>query len=276
MDAVRFRPAALYALVLAAFVASACSSSEVGDFAGIFESEPEVLNITSNAARVKAITNVDMACAIAYGPTTEYGSLATDLDMAGGGHRNHGPLLTGLQPDTTYHFTFGGIGPDGTVYRGEDMTFRTGPAEADASGKPAGRNIALSSLGAKVIGTSSNYGDDEERWGGGRAIDGDLGSQWSSNGDGDDAWIEIELPAETRVTALGFWTRTMGTSAEISSFRVVSDRGEVRGPFRLAGPAAVHYFETDLTAKGLRFEAVESNGGNTGAVEIEVYGEPAR
>ena len=276
MDAVRLRLAALCVFLLIAGLLSACGGSEIGDVASIFESEPEVVKITSNAARVKAVTTVDMACAIAYGPTTEYGRLATDTDMAAGGHRNHAPLLTGLQPDTTYHFTFGGIGPDGIVYRGEDMTFRTMPAGAAPSGKPVGQNLALSSLGARVVGTSSNYGDSEEQWGGQRAIDGDAGSQWSSNGDGDDAWIEIELPIETNVRSLGFWTRTMGTSAEILSFRVVSDRGEVRGPFQLTGPAEVHFFETDLTAKTLRFEAVESNGGNTGAVEIEVYGEPAR
>ena len=35
-------------------------------------------------------------------------------------------------------------------------------------------------------------------------IDGDPGTQWSSNGDGNDAWIEIDLATETRVTGVGF------------------------------------------------------------------------
>ena len=68
----------------------------------------------------------------------------------------------------------------------------------------------------------------------------------------------------------------MGSSAEVHAFRVVSDGGEVRGPFRLEDASTVHYFETDLTATRLRFEVTESSGGNTGAVEIEVYGTQAQ
>ena len=68
----------------------------------------------------------------------------------------------------------------------------------------------------------------------------------------------------------------MGTSAQISSFRVVTDRGETFGPFDLSDASAVHYFDVDLTAKKLRLETVDSSGGNTGAVEIEVYGEPTQ
>jgi len=66
----------------------------------------------------------------------------------------------------------------------------------------------------------------------------------------------------------------MGTSAQISSFRVLTVRGETFGPFDLADASGVHYFDVDLTAKGLRLETVDSSEGNTGAVEIEVYGEP--
>ena len=99
-------------------------------------------------------------------------------------------------------------------------------------------------------------------------------TQWSSAGDGDDGWIEIELPSETHVTAVGFWTRTMGTSGQVFSFRVITDRGEVAGPYVLDDAAAIHYFPTDLEARRLRFENVETSGSNTGALEIEVYGEP--
>ena len=38
--------------------------------------------------------------------------------------------MTGLEPDTIYHLTFGGIGPDGTVYGYMDLTFQTKPAGA--------------------------------------------------------------------------------------------------------------------------------------------------
>ena len=124
---------------------------------------------------------------------------------------------------------------------------------------------------------SSNYGGgaDDATWGALSAIDGNGATAWSSNGDGDDAWIELALAARTHVTRLGFWTRTMGTSAEIQSFQVVTDAGETFGPFTLTGAAAMDYFDTDFTATTLRFEAVTSTGGNTGALEIEVYGDAA-
>lgn len=87
--------------------------------------------------------------------------------------------------------------------------------------------------------------------------------------------MEIELAAATQVTRLGFWTRTMGSSAEMLSFQVVTDGGETVGPFALTGAAEMDYFDVDFTATRLRFEAVTSSGGNTGAIEIEVYGEAA-
>ena len=138
----------------------------------ILEGAPEIVDVTAHSARVVAVTNIDVVCSVAYGPTRDYGKLATDTDMAATGHGDHGPLLTGLQPDTEYHLTFGGIGPDGTVYRHKDLTFRTKPADPGAMGKPPGDNLALLSSGAQVVGTSSNFGgaDHVESWGGGKAF----------------------------------------------------------------------------------------------------------
>ena len=140
----------------------------------------------------------------------------------------------------------------------------------------ARENLAALTAGARVSGASSIFGggDNDSSWGANKAIDGDPGTEWSSQGDGGESWIEIELPARTRVTGIGFWTRTMGTSAQIHTFRVITDEGEVDGPFQVNDAFSLHYFDTDLMATRLRFEAVETSGGNTGAVEIEVYGTP--
>ncbi|MCI0854408.1 MAG: hypothetical protein J4N91_08260, partial [Chloroflexi bacterium] len=83
------------------------------------------------------------------------------------------------------------------------------------------------------------------------------------------------LPEVTQIRTIGFWTRTMGDSAQVFSFVVVTDRDEIYGPFELGDADAVYYFDTDFTAQRLRFEAVDTSGGNTGAIEIEVYGESA-
>jgi len=121
-----------------------------------------------------------------------------------------------------------------------------------------GENVADMKKGARIVGVSSNYGNgaNDSAFGANNALDGDPSTEWSSDGEGDNAWTEIELRTETHVTSIGFWTRTMGTSAQIFSFRVITDRGEVYGPFELAGAGSIYYFDTDLTAKRLRFEAV--------------------
>ncbi len=241
----------------------------------ILVSGPEFADPRPNSVTILVETRVPMVCAAAYGTTTSYGSLATDTDMAGAGHTDHHPLLTGLQPDTEYHMRFQGVAPDGTLYQSEDYVFRTPPAEtaAEPPAEPAGRNMALRSEGARVVAVSSIYGggDDDSSYGANKAIDGNRNTAWSSDGDGDEAFIEIGLAQETRVTAIGFWTRTMGTSAQILSFLVVTDRGETYGPFELADASGPHFFEVDFTATRLRFEAAKTTGGNTGAVEIAVY-----
>jgi len=139
-----------------------------------------------------------------------------------------------------------------------------------------GGNLATPEEGTTVIGVSSNYGGggNDSSFGADKALDNNPTTAWSSNGDGDDAWFEVELASDTRITSVGFWSRTMGTSAEIKTFRVITDRGETAGPFTLDDATGIYYFETDIFGKRLRFEAIETSGGNTGAVTIEVYGEP--
>ena len=131
--------------------------------------------------------------------------------------------------------------------------------------------------GGRVTRVSSNYGSPsmDSPFDANNALGGPS-TQWASQGDGNGAWIEIAFAQDSHVTSMGFWTRTMGTSAQISSFRVVTTRGETFGPFDLSDASAVHCFDVDLTAKRLRLETVDSRGGNTGAVEIEVYCEQTR
>ena len=115
------------------------------------------------------------------------------------------------------------VSRDGTLYRSQDYTFHT--PKGDAAGtqpetRPTGTNLALLSGGAKIAGVSSNYGgDNTSSFGANNAFDGNPATQWSSNGDGDKAWIEVELPTSAHITGIGFWSRTMGTSARFSYFQ---------------------------------------------------------
>lgn len=184
---------------------------------------------------------------------------------------DHDVQLLGLQPDTTYHFRVSVTDSASNVYQSDDLTFTT--SEGVGSATPSGRNVAAATEGARVVGVSSNWGggDLDSSFGGNKAIDGDPSTEWSSNSDGDEAWIEIELSQRYDLDAIGFWTRTMGNSGQIFRLDVITDDGQHLGPFDLPDASTIYYFEVQTQAKRLRFEVISSSGGNTGAVEIEAY-----
>jgi hypothetical protein len=179
--------------------------------------------------------------------------------MAPEGHQEHRALLSGLKPDTEYSYRLQGVGEDGRLYQSQIYTFRT----PETVLPPYGPNMAL---GTSVVEVSSEF---SAGFGAALALDGDTGTEWSSRGDGDDAFITIDLGAETEVASVAFRTREMSDGSAITlTFTVTVDDGETLGPFP-AGPDPV---EVSFVGRILRFDVVESTGGNTGAVEIEVYG----
>lgn len=258
-------------IVLAAcgLVAAACGggledgASGVADFAEIAASEPAfIFDPSSTTARLRVDTTIRTVCAVAYGETEDLGALATDQDMEAAGHRDHGPILSGLAPETRYFYRLQGVGPDGTLYRSELLTFTT-PVAAEAN---AGTNLALS---ATVVEVSSEFSD---AFAAANAIDGNPATEWSSRGDGDGAHITIDLGAEAEVTGIRFVTREMSDGSSITtSFTVTVDDGSVFGPFDAGRTPPL--IDVEFTGRILRFGVDSSTGGNTGAVEIEVYGE---
>jgi hypothetical protein len=198
------------------------------------------------------------------------------MTMMGGAVREHSVSLTGLTPNTLYHYRITLTDEQARVYQSEDLTFTTAASDASpAAPPPGGENVASLAAGARIRDVSSNFGggDNDSSFGANNAIDGQPSTQWSSDGDGDDAWIEIELPETYDVHTIGFWTRTMpNDTAQIFTFTTITADGEIHGPFELADANQIYYFPVEFTARTLRFEADSTNTGNTGAVEIEVYG----
>jgi len=214
-------------------------------------------------------TTEPLICAIVWGETEELGSFNNSLDMNGTGIVEHNVFLPGAQPGKTYFYRLQGSGADGTLYQSELMTFTLPPAEAtssEASAPEHGENLAL---GTTVVETSSDF---SASWSGANAIDGDLSTEWSSAGDGDDAFITIDLGSEQTVGAVSFLTRSMADGSAITStFTVVVDDGERYGPFPAGTPAEPAVSEVSFTGSTLRFEVDNGTGGNTGAIEVEVF-----
>lgn len=229
------------------------------------ESSPTSVSITFS-------TQVPTISTIAYGLTRAYGQLVRASQPSPA--TEHRTQLLALAADTAYHVRIFLVDEHARVYRSEEYRFKTAAAGGSTTWVPDGKNMALLSQGGRITGVSSNWGggDNDSAFGANKAIDGDPATEWSSNGDGDNAWIEITLAQESRITGIGFWTRTMGTSAQIFKFRVVTRDGKVLGIFDLRDEKQMYNFDLeDFEGQTLRFEVVASSGGNTGAKEIAIY-----
>jgi hypothetical protein len=275
----KIKTTALAGLVLL-LIAAACSpNQETATGTNIHPLEevyasgaPEMTEITSSDAVLLFDSNQPLACSVIYGETTRYGMIAVDQDMGGGAHSEHHPILTGLEPDTEYHYRLQGTAADGTIYISDDMTFRT-PAQEDDTEV----NLASLEAGGSIKDVSSNFGGaaNDETWGANNAIDGNRASAWSSDGDGNEAFIEFQLAHAAHLHAVEVWSRTMSNnSAQIFSFSLTTVSGEVLGPFSLEGAEQSYRFEVDVVADWLRLDVHDSNGGNSGLIEFAAYGTP--
>jgi hypothetical protein len=98
---------------------------------------PTVVELKPDSAAVKMVTKVPTTCSIAHGLTTAYGEISVDRSMYRGGHTEHYHILRGLQPDTVYHYKWGLLGPNGTLYGSRDLTFKTPPAASSIRRAPS-------------------------------------------------------------------------------------------------------------------------------------------
>lgn len=247
----------------------------VSNFADIQASDIVVdFDGSGSGAVLRVTTSAEVACAVAYGPTTALGSIATDTDMAGGGHTDHAPLMRNLTAETGYFYRISAIGPDGRLYQSELLQFTftpdsNGAAAPEVSAAPAVEPPAPNVAGmARVRDVSSEF---SASFGGRNAIDGDLTTEWSSAGDGDDAYITLDFGETMVVKGVGFRTREMTDGTSITTSFTVTVDGSTYGPFD-AGPGLAVAL-VDFNGQVVRFDVETSTGGNTGAVEVEVYGE---
>jgi hypothetical protein len=256
----RLVPTLMLALGLLVVGCSSGRSSDIRDFSEIAVSTPIIeFDPSGTAATLRVSTNQDAVCAVAYGTDGPFGTLATDQDMdAGRGHSDHRPVMTGLLPGTEYQYRLQGVAEDGMIYRSEVRTFTTPTAD---SAEGFGINVAID---ATVIEVSSEF---SAVFGAANAVDADLATEWSSRGDGDDAFITIDLGRPVDVTAVAFRTRSMSDGSAVTETFTVEVGGAVYGPF----PAGASPSEVTLTGRVLTYRVESSTGGNTGAVEIEAY-----
>ncbi len=261
-------------VTLLAFIASACGDSpggaevEIRPFSDVQGSDIEFENDPTFPGRaIFHVTTTDpLICAIVWGETEDLGNFNNSLNMNGTGIAQHDVFLPGAEPGETYFYRLQGSGPDGTFYTSETETFTLPDGPAVDQTTDLGTNLAL---GASITAVSSEFSDG---FAAENAIDGDLNTEWSSAGDGDESSITLDFGEEVHIGGLAFLTRTMtdGT-ATTTTFTVETEAGETFGPFDAGNPADRRTAEVDITARTLTFDVASSTGGNTGAIEIEIY-----
>lgn len=229
-----------------------------------------------NRAVLRFDTSVPTSCEAEYGTAADELTLtATDPDMAEGElTADHEVPLEDLPADTEIFWRARVEDADGAIARSELQSFTTLPAED--TDLPPLQNFAMQ---GNVTTVSSNFGgaDNDSTWGANNAFDGQMGTEWATNGDGDDAMIEVDLGSSRKITHFAFRSREMtdGTSI-IEEVQLRFDGGEPIGPFATPDPDERYVFEFENAQQGqiVTLEAVTTTGGNTGAREIEFLGTP--
>ena len=270
----RHRRSVLAVLVVAGMLLVAgCSSnganevrpfSEVQATDFVFEADP------TNAQR--AIFRVDttepMICAIVWGETEELGNFNNSLAMNGTGIIEHDVFLPGAEPGVEYFFRVQGSTADGILYQSELATFVI-PGEASESPTIQASTLVNLAASGAVVDVSSEF---SSAWAGTNAIDGDLTTEWSTSGDGDEAWIVIHLGTTHDIGGFEFITRSMADGTAITTeYQVTVDDDETLGPFPASTPVDSQPSLAAVTGQRFRFDVTSTTGGNTGAIEIRIF-----
>lgn len=227
---------------------------------------------TSNRGIFRVTTTEPMICAIVWGETEAFGNFNNSLAMSGTGIIDHDVFLPGAEAGRTYYFQVQGSTADGTLYRSEVGTFEiavpTRSAAASTASAVSGADGVNLALDASIVEVSSEFSD---AFAAANAIDDSGTTEWSSAGDGDDAFITIDLGTDADIGSVEFITRSMADGTAITeTFSVTVDGDEVFGPFPAGTPIAPAPAVLDTTGQLLRFDVETSSGGNVGAVEIRV------
>lgn len=256
-----------------AIVLAACSSgagSEVHPFNEVQENEfifeADVTDPNRGIFRVR--TTEPMICAIVWGETEALGNFNNSLAMNGTGIIDHDVLLPSAEAGVEYFYKVQGSTADGTLYETELMTFTiiaSDGGDDDVEDVDHGTNLAL---GGTIFEVSSEFSD---TWAGANVIDDDLTTEWATSGDGDDAYIEINLGNSQAIGGVEFITRSMADGTAITTEFTVSSDGETLGPFPAGTVADPGFTEVQLEGQFIRFDVSVSTGGNTGAVEIRIF-----
>ena len=258
----------LAGLAVVAVVAPACTDGPVK-----FENL-RIEEIGPYRAVIRFDTSRETKCHIEYGATADaMTKSATDPNMKPGSYVvHHNVPLEDLPPSSDFYFAAVATDQDGNVYRSEVDHFMTAP------GVPVDTlpDVALASAGTTIAAVSSNWSNESngDAWGADHVIDGMMATEWSSNMDGNGAYVELDLGQPRDVSFIGFRSRKMddGTSI-VKQFQLVIDGQTTLGPYDTPDPDVRYVIPLPApqTMRLVRMQATQTTGGNTGLKELQLF-----
>lgn len=268
--------------IAAALCAAACGDTARTDAANLTADANapvefialRIEEVSATRAAVRFDTSRPTSCRAEFG--SDESSLdrsATDPNMEEGELSiDHEVPLEDLLGETTYHVRAVATDAAGRTGTSELVSFTTRLAVDDGGWM----NVALAEHGTRVAARSSNWAGaaDDGAFGAQSAVDGLMATEWSSDGDGDDAWLELELEGPRELVAFGYRSRMMADGSSIVTSAELELDGQTRlGPFATPDPARVYRFDfsAPVVASRARFRVRSSTGGNTGAREIQLF-----
>ncbi len=231
----------------------------------------EVSELTGTRAVVRFTTSQPTSCEIELGDSaTALDQRFTDPDMEPGQRvTNHRVPLENLQPSHTYFFRARAVDATGRTFFSATDTLETPSTQVSTL-----TNVALAAQGTTIVSVSSNWGggDNASAFGASKAIDGDFVTEWSTNGDGDSARIELDLGQVRSLTAFGFRSRSMTDGTAIIRKVGLTLEGSAELQFETPDPSQLYVFPlpSATDARRVVVRAVATTTGNTGAKEIQL------
>lgn len=225
-------------------------------------------------AVIRFDTSRETRCHIEYGASPDtMTTSATDPNMKPGTYvvHHHVPLED-LPPSSDFYFVAVATDHDGNEYRSEVDHFTTAPG-VPVDSLP---DVALATAGTTIAAVSSNWSNESnsDPWGADHVIDGLMASEWSSNMDGDNAFVELDLGQPRAVSFIGFRSRKMddGTSI-VKQFQLVVDGQTTLGPYDTPDPDVRYVIPLPApqTMRLVRMQALQTTGGNTGLKELQLF-----
>ena len=229
-----------------------------------------VEDITASSAILRFETSIPTSCEAEFGLNKDsLNETATDPTMMEDELSiDHDVLIGNLRENSEYFIRARATTSKNITYYSELLSFNTLSISIDEED-----DKLLSRSEFDIVSVSSNWagGDNNSSFGIEKAFDQNLVSEWSSDGNGDNAFVSIKLHSRRKIRGFSIRSRKMADGSSIITSIVMNIDNENIGTFETPDPDQTYRFIfTEIEGENITWKVSSSTGGNTGAKEIQL------